>query len=115
MVLSSVGLYLESDCSGNPEAIVGVNYRPILSSELQIVTAEPLVPDPSLFEAEIPIEKLKYKSPGSDKIPVELIQAGGKTLLSAIHIVVHSIWNNCLISGSCVLLYHFPKKGKKSR
>jgi hypothetical protein len=33
---------------------------------------------------EIAIAKLKkYKSPGSDKIPAELIQAGGEILLSA--------------------------------
>jgi hypothetical protein len=35
----------------------------------------------------------KYKSPGSDQIPAELIQAGGKMLLSAIHKVVNSIRN----------------------
>jgi hypothetical protein len=40
-------------------------------------TAEPLVPNPSLFEEEIAIAKLKkYKLPGSDQIPAELIQAG---------------------------------------
>jgi hypothetical protein len=35
----------------------------------------------------------KYKPPGSDQIPAELIQAGGKTLLSAIHELINSIWN----------------------
>jgi hypothetical protein len=35
----------------------------------------------------------KYKSPGSDEIRVELIQAGGEMLLSAIHKLVNSIWN----------------------
>jgi hypothetical protein len=35
----------------------------------------------------------KYKSPGSDKIPAELIQAGGKMLLSAIHKLINYIWN----------------------
>jgi hypothetical protein len=35
---------------------------------------------------EIAIAKLKkYKSPGSDQILAELIQAGGEILLSAIH------------------------------
>jgi hypothetical protein len=34
----------------------------------------------------------KYKSPGSDQIPAELIQAEGKMLLSAIHKLVNSIW-----------------------
>jgi hypothetical protein len=35
----------------------------------------------------------KYKSPGSDKILEELIQAGGDMLLSAIHKLINSIWN----------------------
>jgi hypothetical protein len=35
--------------------------------QLEIHTAEPLVPDPSPFEVEIAIENLKrYKSPGVD-------------------------------------------------
>jgi hypothetical protein len=37
-------------------------------------TAEPLVPEPSSFEVEIGTEKLKrYKSPGTDQIPAEII------------------------------------------
>jgi hypothetical protein len=35
----------------------------------------------------------KYKSPGSDQIPAELIQAGGKILLSPIHKLINSSWN----------------------
>jgi hypothetical protein len=35
----------------------------------------------------------EYKSPGSDEIPAELIQAGGEILLSAIHKLINSIWN----------------------
>jgi hypothetical protein len=47
--------------------------------QIEIHTAEPLVPGQSYFEAEIAIAKLKkYKSSGSDQIPVELIQAGGE-------------------------------------
>jgi hypothetical protein len=43
---------------------------------------------------EIAIAKLKkYKSPGSDQIPSELIQAGGEILLSAIHKLIDSVWN----------------------
>jgi hypothetical protein len=34
----------------------------------------------------------KYKSPGSDQIPAELIQAGGEILPSAIHKLINSIW-----------------------
>jgi hypothetical protein len=42
--------------------------------QIEILTAEPLEPDPSPFEFEIATAKLKrYKSPGSDQIPVELI------------------------------------------
>jgi hypothetical protein len=51
--------------------------------QIGIHTAKPLVPDPSPFEVEIDIENLKrYKSPGSDGIPAELIQAGKKVKLS---------------------------------
>jgi hypothetical protein len=38
--------------------------------QMDIHTAEPLVPEPSLLEVEIVIGKLKsYKSPGTDNIP----------------------------------------------
>jgi hypothetical protein len=44
--------------------------------QIEVHTAEPLVPGPSHLEAGIAIPKLKrYKSPGSDQIPAELIQA----------------------------------------
>jgi hypothetical protein len=35
----------------------------------------------------------KYKSPGSDQIPAELIQAGGETLQSEIHKLSNCIWS----------------------
>jgi hypothetical protein len=61
-------------------------------SQIQIHTAEPLVPDPSPFEFEIAIAKLKYyKSPGFNQIPAELFQAGGETLQSEIHRLVDSV------------------------
>jgi hypothetical protein len=57
--------------------------------------AEPLVPVPSHLEIEIAIAKLKkYKSPGNDEIPAELIQAGGEILLTMIHKFINSVWNN---------------------
>jgi hypothetical protein len=34
-----------------------------------------------------------YKSPGSDEIPADLIQAGGELLLYAIHKLINSVWN----------------------
>jgi hypothetical protein len=53
--------------------------------QMDIHTAEPLVPEPSLVEVEIAIGKLKsYKSPGTDRIPTELIKVGGETY-SEIH------------------------------
>jgi hypothetical protein len=59
-----------------------------------VYTAEPLVPGPSNLEVEIAIAKLKkYNSPASDQIPVELIQAGGKTLVSVIHKLITSFRN----------------------
>jgi hypothetical protein len=54
--------------------------------QMDIHTAEPLVPEPSLVEVEIAAVKLEsYKSPGTDKISAELIKAGGETLCSEIH------------------------------
>ena len=59
-----------------------------------IHTAEPLVPEPSAFEVELAIEKLKgHKSPGIDQIPAELIKAGGRTIRHEIHKLIVSIWN----------------------
>jgi hypothetical protein len=44
----------------------------------EIHTVEPFVPETSATEVEAAIRKLKrYKAPGSDQIPAELIQAGG--------------------------------------
>jgi hypothetical protein len=62
--------------------------------QIEVHMAESLVPGQSCLEVEIAIAKLKkYKSPGSDLIPAELIQAGGKMLLSVIHKLINSIWN----------------------
>jgi hypothetical protein len=74
--------------------------------QIKVHTAEPLVPGPSRLEVEIATAKLKtYKSPCSDQIPAELIQAGGEILLSEIHKLI-----NCLISGRSLLLYQFTKR-----
>jgi hypothetical protein len=62
--------------------------------QIEVHKAEPLVRGPSLLEVEIAIAKLKkYKSPGSDQIPAEVIQAGGEILLSEIHKLINSVWN----------------------
>jgi hypothetical protein len=62
--------------------------------QIEVHTAEPLVPGPSRLEVKIAIANLnKYKSPGSDQIPAELIQAGGEILLSEIHKLINSVCN----------------------
>jgi hypothetical protein len=54
--------------------------------QIEVHTVERLVPGPSHLEVEIAIAKLeKYKSPGSDQIPAELIPAGDN--------LINSVWN----------------------
>ena len=60
--------------------------------QMEIHTAEPLLPELSAFEVEMAIEKLK-RSPGTDKIPAELIKAWGRTIHSEIHKLINSVWN----------------------
>jgi hypothetical protein len=76
-------------------------------------TAEPLVPVPSSSEVEIAIEKLKmYKSPGTDQIPAELIQAGGihYVLRSTNLLILIGIRKNFQNSGRNLLLYLFIRR-----
>jgi hypothetical protein len=62
--------------------------------QIEVHTAEPLIPGLSRLEVEIAIARLKkYKSPGSDQIPAELIQSGGEILLSEMHKLINSVWN----------------------
>jgi hypothetical protein len=62
--------------------------------QIEMHTAEPLVPDPSPFEFEIANAKFKKcKLPGSDQNLAGLIQAGGEILLSEFHKLINSIWN----------------------
>jgi hypothetical protein len=52
------------------------------------------VPEPSAFQVEMAIEKLKrHKSSGIVQIPAELIKAGGRIIRSEIHKLIISIWN----------------------
>ena len=45
-----------------------------------------MVPEPSAFEFEVTIDKLKnHKSPGINEIPTELIKTGGGTMCLEIH------------------------------
>jgi hypothetical protein len=60
--------------------------------QIGIHTAELLVPGSIHREVDIAIAKLK-KSPVSDQIPAELIQAGGGILAFVTHKLINSIWN----------------------
>ena len=52
------------------------------------------MPEPSAFEVELAIEKLKsHKSPGVDQISAELIKEGGRTIRYQIHKLIFPIWN----------------------
>jgi hypothetical protein len=62
--------------------------------QIEIHIAEPLVPHPGHFDVETAIVKLKkYKSPGNDQIPAELIQAGSETIQFKIYELINSISN----------------------
>jgi hypothetical protein len=62
--------------------------------QIEIRTTKPLVPGACRLDAETANATLKKsKSPGSDQIPAELIQAGGEILLSAIHKLINSGFN----------------------
>jgi len=57
--------------------------------QMEIHTAEPLVPEPSAFEVELATEKIKsHKLPGIDQIQIlaELIKSGGRTIHSQINL-----------------------------
>jgi hypothetical protein len=81
--------------------------------QMDVHTAEPLVPEPSLVEVQIAIGKLKsYKSPGTDNIPAELIKAGVKRYILGYTdlFVVYGIRRNCHSSGRNLLLYQIIKR-----
>jgi hypothetical protein len=62
--------------------------------QTEIHTAEQFVPENNSSDFEVAIGKLKrYKSPGVDQIPADLIQAGEETLRSEIDKLIKLIWN----------------------
>ena len=62
--------------------------------QTDIHTAEPLVREPSAFDVELAIDKLKsHKSPCIDQIPAELITARRRTIRYEIHKLIITIWN----------------------
>jgi hypothetical protein len=74
---------------------------------MEIHATDPLLLEPSPFEVEISVEKLKmYKSLGSDHIPSEMIHAKMES-----HVLM-SI--KCLSSGTSLLVCFIYKKGNKA-
>jgi len=62
--------------------------------QTEIHTAEPIVPEPRVFEFELATEELKcQKTSGIDQIPTELIKTGGRTICYQIDKLTISIWN----------------------
>jgi hypothetical protein len=61
---------------------------------IEIHTAEPLVSEPSAYEVELAIEKVKsHKSPGMDQIPAALVKTEGRTIRPDICKLINSVWN----------------------
>jgi len=85
--------------------------------QTEIQTTEPLVPEPSAFEVEMAVEKLKrHHSPGMDQIPAELIKARGREIHSEIHTQINSIGiRNCLSRGMNQSLPIHKEGDKKNR
>ena len=86
--------------------------------QTEIHRAEQLVSEPSAFEVEMALEKLKrHKSPGTDQIPAELIKAGVRTIHSEIHKLINSAWNKEDLPEEWKesIIVPFYKKGDKNR
>ena len=81
------------------------------------ITADPLVPEPSAFEFELAIDKLKsHRSLGIDQMPAELIKAGGRTICLEIHKLITSIWKKEQLSEEWKesIIQPIHKKGDKT-
>jgi hypothetical protein len=62
--------------------------------QIEIHTPEPFGPESSASEFDVAIGKLKrYKSPGANQIPAEIIQTGEETLRSETHKLIKLMWN----------------------
>jgi hypothetical protein len=63
------------------------------------------------------IEKLKrHKNPGTDKIPAEMFQAGGRSIRSEIHRFINFIWNKKELSEEWkeLIIVRIYNKGDKT-
>jgi hypothetical protein len=83
--------------------------------QTEILTTEPLVPEPSAFQYEIAIEKLMgNKSPSTHQIPAEMIKVGKRTIHSEIHKLINSICNEEELPEEWKFSINVPKKGDKT-
>jgi hypothetical protein len=72
-------------------------------------SVEPLVPESSSDGVEGHIKALnRYKPPGTDHIPVELVQTRGKTLRSKIHKIINSFQNKKELLQQRKVLLRYP-------
>jgi len=92
-------------------------YDPWGVGQAEIHTAEPLVPEPSVSEFELAIDKLKrHKSPDIDQIPAELTNADSRIISLVIHKLVTSIWKKKKLPEEWKMSIIIPthKKGDKT-
>jgi hypothetical protein len=81
--------------------------------QIEVHTAEPLLPGPSCLEVEPAITRLrKYKSPGSDEIPAELIQPGGEILMYVIHKLIN-VWNKVELPNQWMVFFYCTSSQKR--
>jgi hypothetical protein len=81
--------------------------------QIEIHTAEPLVPDPNPSEVEIVIANLKkYKSPGSDQILEDWFKQEEKhySMTSINSLILLGVRKDCLISERSPLLHQFTRR-----
>jgi len=79
--------------------------------QTEIHTAEPLVLEPIAVEVEMTVEKLqRHKSPGTDKIPAELIKAGQFAQRPINLVILFGIRRTCVRSGAVHSLYLFVRR-----
>ena len=79
----------------------------------EIHTAEPLVPETSVFGVELVIKTMiSHKSPGINQIPAKLFKAGCKTTRYEFHKLETSVLlrRNCLRRGRSRPFYLFTRR-----
>ena len=77
------------------------------------------MPEPSAFEVEMAIEKLKrHTSPYIDQIPAEMIKPGGRTVHSEIFKLTNFSWNREELPEvwkELIIVPVYKKKGTKKQ